>query len=394
MAERNAALPEDRRMLLRIGINFGKVIIDGDDIFGDGVNVAARLQEIASPGGIALSGKVHEEVADKVEAKFAGDGARELKNIARPIQVWRWPPDGAGTGAAPLPPILLLPLPDKPSIAVLPFENLSGDPEQAYFADGITEDIITALSRIRWLFVIARNTTFTYRDRAVDIQAVARELGVRYILEDSVRKAGNRIRVTAQLIDGANDQQLWAERYDRDLQDIFDLQDEITETVVGAIEPEVAQAELHRTKAKRPENLDAWDLCLRARAQVNTFTQEAMEEAVNLSRQAIEKDPNLARAHSTLGLAYQRQLLLNYADDPKAVKISFEQTVQRAVALDREDAESHTVLGMAIFRMGNADEALSVLRTAIDLNPICLRPFHPWPGAGHLQPPGRGHGLS
>ena len=350
MVERNAALPEDRRMLLRTGINIGEVIIDGDDIFGDGVNVAARLQEIATAGGIAMSGKAHEEVADKLEAKFADDGPRAVKNIARPIQVWRWPPDAVAIGAGPLPLPGLLPLPDKPSIAMLPFDNLSDDPEQAYFADGVTEDIITALSRIRWFFVIARNTAFTFQNQGMDVQAVARELGVRYILEGSVRKAGNRIRVTAQLIDGANGQQLWAERYDRDLQDIFDLQDEITETAVGAIEPEVAQAELDRTKAKRPENLDAWDLCLRARVQVYLFTQEAVEEAVSLCRRAIERDSNLARAHSTLALAYQRQLLLNYAKD-------------------REDAEGHTVLGLALWNAGEADEAMSVLNTAVALNP-------------------------
>ena len=363
IVERNAALPEDRRMLPRIGINIGEVIIDGDDIFGDGVNVAARLQEIATAGGIAMSGKAHEEVADKLEAKFADDGPRAVKNIARPIQVWRWPPDAVAIGAGPLP------LPDKPSIAMLPFDNLSDDPEQAYFADGVTEDIITALSRIRRFFVIARNTAFTYQNQGVDVQAVARELGVRYILEGSVRKAGNRIRVTAQLIDGANGQQLWAERYDRDLQDIFDLQDEITETVVGAIEPEVAQAELDRTKAKRPENLDAWDLCLRARVQVYLFTQEAVEEAVSLCRRAIERDSNLARAHSTLALAYQRQLLLNYAKDREAVRQSVRRTAQRAVSLDREDAEGHTVLGLALWNAGEADEAMSVLNTAVALNP-------------------------
>ena len=356
-------------MLPRIGINIGEVIIDGDDIFGDGVNVAARLQEIATAGGIAMSGKAHEEVADKLEAKFADDGPRAVKNIARPIQVWRWPPDAVAIEAGPLPLPRPLPLPDKPSIAVLPFDNLSDDPEQAYFADGVTEDIITALSRIRWFFVIARNTAFTYQNQAMDVQAVARELGVRYILEGSVRKAGNRIRVTAQLIDGANGQQLWAERYDRDLQDIFDLQDEITETVVGAIEPEVAQAELDRTKAKRPENLGAWDLCLRARAQVYLFTQEAVEEAVSLCRRAIERDSNLARAHSTLALAYQRQLLLNYAKVREVLRQSVRRTAQRAVALDWEDAEGHTVLGLALWIAGEADEAMGVLNTAVALNP-------------------------
>ena len=368
MVERNADLPDDKRMLLRVGINIGEVIVDGDDIYGDGVNVAARMQEIADPGGMAISGKVYEEVADKLDAAFADDGEHAVKNIARPIQVWRWLPDGIEAAAAPEPE---LSLPAKPSIAVLPFDNLSGDAEQEYFVDGVTEDIITSLSRIRWFFVIARNSTFTFKGQAVDVQTVARDLGVRYVLEGSVRKAGNRVRITAQLIDGATGNHLWAERYDRDLADIFALQDEITETVVGAIEPEIAQAELERTKTKRPENLDAWDLCLRARAQVNLYTEEAVGEAVSLSLRAIELDPELARAQAILALAYQRQLMLNYAGDREAVRGLLMQAAKRAMALDREDVEIHTVLGLALWNWsaGEADEALSVLRTAVLLGP-------------------------
>ena len=368
MVERNADLPDDKRMLLRVGINIGEVIVDADDIYGDGVNVAARMQEIADPGGMAISGKVYEEVADKLDAAFADDGEHAVKNIARPIQVWRWLPDGIEAAAAPEPE---LSLPAKPSIAVLPFDNLSGDAEQEYFVDGVTEDIITSLSRIRWFFVIARNSTFTFKGQAVDVQTVARDLGVRYVLEGSVRKAGNRVRITAQLIDGATGNHLWAERYDRDLADIFALQDEITETVVGAIEPEIAQAELERTKTKRPENLDAWDLCLRARAQVNLYTEEAVGEAVSLSLRAIELDPELARAQAILALAYQRQLMLNYAGDREAVRGLLMQAAKRAMALDREDVEIHTVLGLALWNWsaGEADEALSVLRTAVLLGP-------------------------
>ena len=370
MVERNCDLPEDRRMLLRIGINIGEVIVDGDDIYGDGVNVAARMQAIANPGGMAISGKVYEEVADKLDAVFADDGEHAVKNIARPIRVWRWLPDGIEPKMAAVDEPQLA-LPAKPSIAVLPFDNLSGDPEQEYFVDGVTEDIITSLSRIRWFFVIARNSTFTFKGQAVDVQTVARDLGVRYVLEGSVRKAGNRVRITAQLIDGATGNHLWAERYDRDLEDIFALQDEITETVVGAIEPEIAQAELQRSKAKRPENLDAWDLCLRARAQVYLYTEEAVGEAVSLSLQAIALDPELARAHAILALAYQRQLLLNYVGNRAAVREKLMQAAQRAVALDKEDVEGHTVLGLALWnwKLGDVDEAISVLRTAVELSP-------------------------
>ncbi len=370
MVARNRDQPAARRMLLRVGVNIGEVIVDEDDIFGDGVNLAARLQGIADPGGIAISGKVHEEVADKIDAVFADDGEHAVKNIARPVRVWRWLPEGVKSELA-VANEPQLPLPVKPSIAVLPFDNISGDPEQEYFVDGITEDIITALSRIRWFFVIARNSTFTFKGQAVDVQTVAKDLGVRYVLEGSARKAGNRVRVTAQLIDGATGNHLWAEHYDRDLEDIFALQDEITETVVGAIEPEIAQAELARAKAKRPESLDAWDLCLRARAQVYLYTEEAVEEAVSLSLQAIELDPELARAHATLALAYQRQLLLNYAGDRAAVRELLMQAAQCAVSLDREDVEGHTVLGLALWnwRLGDIDDALSVLRTAVDLSP-------------------------
>jgi adenylate cyclase len=370
MIKRNRDLPDARHMLLRVGVNIGEVIVDGDDIFGDGVNLAARLQEIADPGCMAISDKIYAEVVDKLDAVFVDDGEHAMKNIARPVRVWRWLPEGAKpeVAVADLP---RLSLPAKPSIAVLPFDNLSGDPEQEYFVDGVTEDIITALSRIRWFFVIARNSTFTFKGRAVDVQTVATDLGVRYVLEGSARKAGNRVRITAQLIDGATGNHLWAERYDRDLEDIFTLQDEITETVIGAIEPQIAQAELERAKAKRPENLDAWDLHLRARAQVYLYTEEAVAEAVSLSLRAIELDPELARAHATLALAYQRQLLLNYADDRATVREKLMQAAKRAVALDKEDAEGHTVLGLALWnwKLGDVDEALSVIRTAVQLGP-------------------------
>ncbi len=369
IAEFEADGPDDQRIEYRVGVNLGDVIVDGDDIFGDGVNVAARLQEIAEPGGVAISGKVHEEVADKLATVFADDGEHSVKNIDRPVHVWRWlPGKESPVAAAEEPP---LSLPSKPSIAVLPFNNLSGDAEQEYFVDGVTEDIITALSRVRWFFVIARNSTFTFKGVAVDVQTVARDLGVRYVLEGSVRKVGTRVRITAQLIDGATGNQIWAERYDRDLEDIFALQDEITETVVGAIEPEMAQAELDRTKAKRPENMDAWDLCLRARAQVNRYTETAVAKAISLSLEAVKLDPSSARAYATLALGYQRQLLFDYVENRKATREKLMDAAQRSVALDKDDVESQTVLGLALWawRQIEVDEVLSVLRTAVALCP-------------------------
>ena len=235
MSDREADVSEDRCIQYRVGINLGDIVIDGDDILGDGVNVAARLEGLADPGGICISGDAYRQVLGKIDQSFEDMGERVLKNIAEPVRAYRVMLDRelAVPGAEPLP------LPDKPSIAVLPFDNLSGDPDQDYFADGITEDIITALSRIGWLFVIARNTTFTFRGTAVDVAAVAKELGVRYILEGSVRKAGNRVRITAQLIDGETGNHIWAERYDRELEDIFAVQDEITENISGALEPQI-----------------------------------------------------------------------------------------------------------------------------------------------------------
>ena len=231
MAAKVADVPEDRRLVFRIGLHVGDIIIDGDDIFGDGVNIAARLQEIATPGGVCVSGRVYDDIGNRLDTTFEDGGTQQLKNIARPIQIWRWMPGtsmGDGIAANLQTTIIPLTLPDKPSIAVLPFQNMSGDPEQEYFADGITEDITTALSRLRWFFVIARNSSFTYKGKVVDVRLIARDLGVRYVLEGSVRKRGDRLRITAQLIDALTGNHIWAQRYDRVVADIFALQDEIT----------------------------------------------------------------------------------------------------------------------------------------------------------------------
>jgi len=238
MAERNEGTDEARRIIFRIGVNLGDIIIDGEDILGDGVNIAARLQEIAEPGGVSISRRVYEDVQERLDTAFEDTGEQSLKNIAKPVHVWRWSPGKSSPSDTPeaidqAP----LPLPSKPSIAVLPFDNMSGDPEQEYFADGIAEDVITALSRFGSLFVIARNSSFTYKGQAVDVKRVGQELGVRYVVEGSVRKAGNRVRITAQLIDAASGNHIWADRFDGSLDDVFELQDQITEQIVVAVEP-------------------------------------------------------------------------------------------------------------------------------------------------------------
>ena len=296
LSERNAGLPVDKRIEFRIGINLGDVVIDGDDIQGDGVNVAARLEALAEPGGICVSGMVYDQVRDRIDLVFEDLGEQELKNIDRPVRVWRWVADRTSVAADLAQADGPLPLPDKPSIAVLPFDNMSGDPEQEYFADGITEDIITALSRVGWFFVIARNSSFTYKGKAGDIKQISRELGVRYVLEGSVRKASGRVRISVQLIDATTGNHLWADRYDGLLDDVFDLQDQITENVVGAIEPKLRLAEIERTKRKRPDNLDAYDYFLRALPHIAAMSADSNREAMRLLARATEIDSRYAPA--------------------------------------------------------------------------------------------------
>jgi adenylate cyclase len=246
LASHAAATPEDRRIVLRMGVNLGDIIVEGDDILGDGVNIAARLQEIAAPGGICVSNRVHDDIGEKIDVRFTDRGQRSLKNIERPIRVWSWSPAAAGEDEA----FAALALPDKPSIAVLPFANLSGQPEQEYFADGVVEDIITALSRNKALFVIARNSSFAYKGQSPDIREVGRALGVRYVLEGSIRKAGERVRITGQLIDAASGAHSWADRFEGGLDDIFELQDQVSARVVNAIAPVLEQAEIARVLRK------------------------------------------------------------------------------------------------------------------------------------------------
>ncbi len=369
MIERNAGVAEDRLMLLRIGINIGEVIVEDEDIFGDGVNVAARLQALAESGGIAISGNVHEQVSGKLEVAFTDDGEHEVKNIARAVHVWRWSPDGRTLVDDELPENETLALPDKPSIAVLPFDNMSGDPEQEYFSDGMTEDIITALSRLRWLFVIARNSTFTYKGQAVDITKVGRELGVRYVLEGSVRKSGQRIRVTAQLIEAASGNHIWAERYDRELADIFDLQDELTEAISSHVDAELASSERQQAHKKATTDLDAWELYQRGMWHIYKYTKDDLAEARRLFQRAVQRAPEFANAHAGLAVISYNEALLGFAENIAATLDQGLHHAETAVALDDRDSYNLFALGRVFTSLGERDRAISALEKSIRLNP-------------------------
>src|ERR1700746_4064628 len=299
MIARNAATPAERRIEFRMGINVGDILIADGDIFGDGVNIAARLEALAEPGGICLSAAAHEQVRDRLDIAFDDLGEQQVKNIARPVRTYRVAL-GASSRAV-LPVGTPLPLPDKPSLVVLPFQNLTGDAEQEYFVDGMVEEITTAIARLPWLFVIARNSAFTYKGKPVDVKQVAQELGVRYVLEGSVRKGGNRVRITGQLIDTTSGAHIWADRFDGALDDIFDLQDQVASSVAGAIEPKLRQSEIERANRKPTANLTAYDLYLRAVAQSYRYTEEGLAEAVALARQALAIDPSYASAAALVG---------------------------------------------------------------------------------------------
>jgi adenylate cyclase len=312
MTRHNADLSSDNRIELRIGINVGDIVVEDGDIFGDGVNVAARLEALAEPGGICVAARVQEDAAGKLDLAFEDLGEQQLKNIARPVRTFR-----VATGNKPVP-SPALPLPDKPSIAVLPFANMSGDPEQEYFADGMVEEIITALSRIRWLFVIARNSSFTYKGQAVDVKQVGRELGVRYVLEGSVRKGGNRVRITAQLIDATNGAHLWADRFDGSLEDIFELQDKVATSVAGVIEPALQAAEMRRSAARPTTDLTAYDLYLRAFAVSYPITKARVISALGLLEQAITIDPRYGPALSWAAICHMNLDRASWTEEPES----------------------------------------------------------------------------
>jgi adenylate cyclase len=363
-----ADTPVNQRIELRMGINVGDIIVEADDIFGDGVNVAARLEGLAEPGGICISGTVFDQVKGKLDLSFDDLGPREVKNIAEPVRVYQWSVGKSAT-VGDTQPNQVLPLPDKPSIAVLPFDNISGDPEQEYFSDGITEDIITALSQIRQFFVIARNTTFTYKGRAVDVQAVAKELGVRYVLEGSIRRAGDRIRVTAQLIDGETGKHIWAKRYDRDLEDIFAVQDEITTTVVGAIQPELSRAEQDRARRKSSDNLDAWDLYQRGVWHSWRMSKEDHVEAQLHLQRAIELDSEFCPAYAFLAFTMWRTVPFGFTDTPTDTLDKALEIAKQAIALDNSDAHAHWAMGVVCMQRRKHELAQEELERAIELNP-------------------------
>ncbi len=360
LAGREAERAEENRIHLRIGVSLGDVMVDGDDLYGNGVNVAARMEALAEPGGICVSGNVHEHVETALEAGFEDLGAQTVKNIARPVHCFR-----VTTGARGVSPPRIS---DKPSIVVLPFANMSGDAEQEFFSDGITEDVITALSRIRQLFVMARNTAFTYKGQAVDVRAVARELGVRYVLEGSVRRAGERVRITAQLIDGASGDHLWAERYDRKLEDIFAVQDEITEIVAGTLEPEITKAEFERQRHAPPESLDAWQLFQLGVYHFNRLTPEDDAAAERHLEAAIDRDPGFSPSHSMLARFRTRHANAELAADMDRIYASALATARTAVSLDPEDAHAHTALGFTLKR-SDLTASIKAFEQALTLNP-------------------------
>ena len=366
MAERNAAVPANSRIEFRVGIHQGDIVVEDGDIFGDGVNIAARLEGLAAPGGICVSARVREDAAGKLDLVFKDIGEQQLKNIARPVRVFRVVAKGASPQAE-IP--TALPLPDKPSVAVLPFTNMSGDPEQEFFANGIAEDVITALSRYPSLFVIARNSSFTYERCAVDVKQVGCELGVRYVLEGSLRKSGNRIRVTAQLVEVENGKHVWAERYDRDLADIFGVQDEITEAVAIAIVPAIAGAEQKRALRKPPRSLDAWAAYQRGLWHLSHVTADENTLAEKFFRQSIELDPSFAGGHTGLAYALANAGATFQRMDFNEAQRAAEASARRAVALDATDAEAHAALSSTLAARGDISGALAEAEHARALSP-------------------------
>ncbi len=359
----------------RIGINLGDIIIRDNDIFGDGVNIASRLEALAEPGGICISAKVHAEIESKLKLNYDDLGARKLKNVDEPIHAYHIIPGH----------ISALPnsqssetttIPDKLSVAVLPFDNMSTDPEQEYLADGISEDLITALSKIRWFFVIARNSTFTYKNKAVDIKQVAKELGVRYVVEGSVRKAGNRVRVTAQLIDAGTGRHVWAERYDRQLEDIFDLQDEMTNTLVGAIEPELSAAERKRAAAKPPENLNAWECYQRGVWHMWKYVPKEIQIGIEVLKRATELDPGFAPAYAYMSYCHYQLVVLGASDDIEGDLKAGMVAAKKALLLDDQDPTAYFAIGRIYMMQGKHDESITALETALKLNPSFAQAHH------------------
>jgi adenylate cyclase len=375
MPKRNAGAAAHNRLELRIGINLGDVIVESDDLYGDGVNIAARIEALADAGGVFVSNTVHDQVRDRLPFVFEDLGAQQVKNIARPVRVYRVRDLGsAASPSAPIQPVL--PLPDKPSIAVLPFANMSGDPEQEYFVDGMVEEIITALSRIRWLFVLARNSSFTYKGQAVDVKQVGRELGVRYVLEGSVRKAGQRVRITGQLIDAATGAHLWADRFDGSLEDVFDLQDKVASSVAGVIEPALQAAETARSAARPTADLTAYDLYLRAYAMV-LGSKRQVPEALRVLEQAIARDPRYGPALAWAAICCVRLLMDGGSEDPAAERLKGADFARRALEVAGDDPGILADAASALAYFGEDIGAMMALvDRALALSPNFARGWH------------------
>jgi adenylate cyclase len=362
---------EARPMQFRIGINVGDIIIEGDDIFGDGVNIAARLEPLAEPGGICVSSIVNESVGNRIDVEFSDSGDISVKNIDRPIRVWKWHPGKTDVAANRSDAANPTPKVETPSIAVLPFTNMSGDPEQEYFSDGISEDVITDLSKIAGLMVISRNSSFTYKGRSVDVRAVGRDLGVRSVLEGSVRRAANRVRITAQLIDATNGAHLWADRYDRDLTDIFAVQDDVTRRIVEALKVTLSPAEKERHADSGTSNIDAYDCFLRGRELLfgKTNTREMFEQSTKYLMRALELDPNYSKAHAGLSMAYSLDYQNRWSDDPDTSLRLSKQNAEQAIRKDPAEPFARLVASWAAIFEKDLDRAKSEADVALSLNP-------------------------
>jgi adenylate cyclase len=357
-------------IVLRIGINLGDVIIEGDDIYGDGVNIAARLEPVAEPGGICISSIVNESIGNRIDVRFQDDGEISVKNIDRPIRIWRWHPGAAVNGQRSItvdsPPTV-----PTASIAILPFTNMSGDPEQEYFSDGISEDIITDLSKIAGLTVIARNSSFSYKGHPVDVRTIGRELGVQSVLEGSIRRAGNRVRITAQLIDAGTGGHLWADRYDRDLTDIFEVQDDVTHRIVDALKITLTPAEKERLADTETANIEAYDCYLRGREMLlgKDKNRATFEEALKFFKKALEIDPNYSQAYACLGFAHMFDYQNRWSDDPDASLPLAEEYARKAIEKDPKEPLARCVAGLAASFEKDLDRAKAEIDTALSLNP-------------------------
>ena len=373
LAEANANAAPDKRINFRIGIHVGDVMVRAGDLFGDGVNIAARLQALAQAGGVCVSGATYEQVRKVLPVAFTDLGTQQVKNIEEPIKAYAATKLGEAvtipSTATNLAISKPLPLPDKPSIAVLAFQNMSGDPEQEYFSDGITEDIITGLSQNHGIFVIARNSSYTYKGQAVDVRRIGRELGVRYVLEGSVRRAGERVRITGQLIEAERRAHIWAGRYDRELTDIFAVQDEITRSIVATVAPEMLETEMRRVRRKEPQSLGAWECAMRAQWHLERFTREDLVEAHRLAAQATVLDPGASLGFNIDAFTHIHEVTYGWSTSALQSVLAAYQAATKAVALDSRDAASQSALGCCEVLMHRTDDAIARLKIAIDLNP-------------------------